>query len=87
MKLTENVEFYKKISNESRESNRNNVNKKVNELKLQRFLDEKTTKRSTKSRSKNISFLLCSQKFKKKVIATGQSQVQSIITQLNATIP
>ena len=55
MKLTENIEFYKKISNESRESNRNNVNKKVNELKLQRFLVEKTASRSTKSRSKNVS--------------------------------
>ena len=66
VKLTENIEFYKKISNESRESNRNNVNKKVNELKLQRFLDEKTTKRSTKSRSKNISFLYAAKNSKRK---------------------
>ena len=39
-----NTDFYKKILNDPTESNRNKVNNTIKQLKLQRLLDDKTTK-------------------------------------------
>ena len=39
-----NTDSYKKIPNGPTESNRNEVNNTINELKMQRLLDDKTTK-------------------------------------------
>ena len=52
------IYFYKKIPNDPTESNTNKVNNTINELKLQRLLDEKGHTRSSKPSSKKLSFYM-----------------------------